>query len=155
MLKKRFTPLLIVLSAVTLSTVVLKVEPPKSLNEASLPQLALFFIPLGVFLTLLANLILTNWAKSTFLVLGVMLLLFLKSLNILNSITFLGGVLGITLILKLITKPAKPKFRHSTKEDAPHLLKPLPKAKPPKLSRTTPKIKINKALPKITRLESK
>ncbi|KKR80869.1 MAG: hypothetical protein UU73_C0002G0147 [Candidatus Daviesbacteria bacterium GW2011_GWA1_41_61] len=148
--KNSFIPLLLIFTAITLLAVVLKVEPPQSLHEATLPQLGLFFIPLGIFLTIFTHLILKNWAKSAFLSLGLILLLFLKSLSILNSLIFFLGVLSIILILKFITKPPKARFYHSIKEEKLHLLKPLPKAKLPKLTRTTPKPKV-----RISRLENK
>lgn len=150
MLKKIFLPSLLIFSAGSLLTVIVKTEPPQSLNQATLPQLALFFLPLGIFLTILTHFILQKWAKSAFLSLGLIFLLFLKALNILNSLTFFLGVLGIVFILKLITKPPKSKFHHSSpKEEKNHLLKPLPKAKPPKLKRATPKTKV-----KISRLKN-
>lgn len=73
-------------------------EPPKSLTQATFWQIVLFFIPLFLLLTFLVNIFLGQLIKSLIISFGVILLLILKSLDMLNFISLLSTLLATFLI---------------------------------------------------------
>lgn len=99
---KKLLPALIF--GLILGLVIHLIEPPKSLSQASLLQLGLFFIPLILLLTFLLNLYFRLWLKSLVAGMGIAILFLLQGGDNLNLLT--GGlVFAITiLVLKFIKK---------------------------------------------------
>lgn len=87
--------------------VLFQVEYPKSLTQASLFQILIFFIPLFLSLSFSFNLFFKNIYSSITMSMGVALLLILKSLDALNLVT--GGltILAIYLFLSYFRKAKK------------------------------------------------
>lgn len=82
---KRF--LLLLLSASLFILVITQIEPPNSWNEASTFQILIFFLPILLIFTFLANLFLHKaWVSFLVGLLG-LLLLVLKTASVLNTLT--------------------------------------------------------------------
>lgn len=83
---KRFLPV-ILLGAIFLGIIYL-VPPPRSWSEASIPQILIFFLPLLIFLCALINYYSQNLLRSFCIALGLMVILVLKSIELLNWFSF-------------------------------------------------------------------
>lgn len=79
---------------------VLKVPYPKTLIDASITQLGLFFIPLFLSLTFTLNIIFKNIFSSSSISFGIISLLILKALDFLNIVS---AVLTTTVIMLLVS----------------------------------------------------
>lgn len=102
MLIIRIAPLIIFCTAFAL--VIYLVEPPKSITEAEVLQLILFFIPLFLLTSFALNLFLKFLLRSLVVSLGFMILLILKALDSLNLITFSLTVLATVLLASAFKK---------------------------------------------------
>ncbi len=103
MVLRRF--LILLISLTTLGGVIYFVEPPKSWQEAQTWQILIFFIPLLVFFTFVANLIFKYLPRSFIVGLGLIMLLVLKASNYLNILTA-GLVLLVVVFLVNLLKPS-------------------------------------------------
>jgi hypothetical protein len=77
--------------------VIFYIEPPKSLTEANLLQIAYFFIPLYLAIIFSVNLLLKSLPASGSIALGIVILLTLKALDLFNFL-----YVTITLIATLL-----------------------------------------------------
>lgn len=102
MLIIRIAPLIIFCTAFAL--VIYLVEPPKSITEAEVLQLILFFIPLFLLTSFALNLLLKFLLRSLIVSLGFMILLILKALDSLNLVTFSLTVLATVLLASAFKK---------------------------------------------------
>lgn len=102
---KKLLPVLI--SAAIFSLVIWQVQPPKTFTTVTSAQIALFFLPLFLFLLTIFNLIFNFYLRSFVITLGVVLLFILKALDILNIITAGVLILAIILIVKSLKRPQK------------------------------------------------
>lgn len=102
MLIIRIAPLIIFCTAFAL--VIYLVEPPKSITEAEVLQLILFFIPLFLLTSFALNLLLKFLLRSFIVGLGFMILLILKALDSLNLVTFSLTVLATILLASAFKK---------------------------------------------------
>ncbi len=84
--------------------VVLFVDYPKSLTQASTLQLAVFFVTLFLCLTFLLNIAINKLITSSIISLGGMILLILKALAVLNFVTGILTILAIYLLASYFKK---------------------------------------------------
>ncbi|MBI2338352.1 hypothetical protein HYU95_04175 [Candidatus Daviesbacteria bacterium] len=84
--------------------VVLTVTYPESFTQAKVDQLALFFIPLFLALTLSFNVIFKNIFQSSSVSLGLIFLLILKALDSLNLVTGLLILVSVGLLCSYFKK---------------------------------------------------
>src|SRR5688500_17696820 len=89
----------ITLLSIILGLVIYYTEPPKSLFEASITQLLMFFLPFYLLITFLSNLLLKSWLKSLILSLAGTILIALQGLNSLNLLNGLIIIVGGVLII--------------------------------------------------------
>lgn len=86
--------------------------PPPSWNEASTLQILGFFLPLVTFVTFTVNLFVNYLPRSFIIGLGVIILVVLKSIEILNFLTA-PTIILVTILSFYFLK--KPKFTRITK----------------------------------------
>ncbi len=79
--------------------VIFTVPYPDSITQADSSQLLSFFIPLFLALTATVNLLLKNLPSSIILSLGLILLLILKALQSINTISVILTLAAITLLI--------------------------------------------------------
>lgn len=147
---KKYLP--IPFSAVLFLIVVWQIKPPEALIQASLLQLVLFFLPIFFFFVFLTNLYFKFFLKSILVSLAIIVILVLKALNGLNLLSLAFIPLSLTLIIKVIPSPTKKtRFnRPQAVENPPSLLKTIPKAKPPKISRMERKLAVKPRLRRVS-----
>ncbi len=78
--------------------VIFNIEPPKSLTQANVLQLAYFYIPLFLAVTFTLNLLIKTILASSSLSLGIIFLLTLKAMG-LFSFLYIGLTIIATLLL--------------------------------------------------------
>lgn len=108
-LLKKFVP--VTLFAVILSWVIWQVEPPKSLTNATITHIIIFFLPLFFLLIFLTNLILRFYLKSLVLSFGIVLIFILQALAALNPVSFFLVSLAVILLIKSFKKPASKNYQ--------------------------------------------
>ena len=117
---KKILPILILISV--LFYVIYFTEPPSSWQEASLFQILIFFIPLLLLFTFLANPIFSYLPKSFSFGLGLMMLVVLKSTDQLNIVTAAITIIATLLLIRIFNKPRFtrvtkiPRFRNLLKK---------------------------------------
>lgn len=100
---KKFLP--IILPGLILTWVIFKIEPPKSITQASVLQILLFFIPLFLLIVFLLNLYLRFLVYSAIMAIGIIILLLLQALNSLNIVSAALVIIACALLLKSIQRP--------------------------------------------------
>jgi hypothetical protein len=94
-----------ILSLVILGFVIYYLNPPSSIGEASLGQLACLFSPFLIALVMIADLIYKFWIKSILVSAGITFLLILKIFDSLNFITGIITIFVVAIIIKALKKP--------------------------------------------------
>lgn len=84
--------------------VVLQIPYPDTLTQANITQLAAFFIPLFLAITLTLNIFLKNIFITGSISLGIIFLSFLKALDSLNFVTAILVILSAGLLISYFRK---------------------------------------------------
>lgn len=106
---KQFIP--VCFSGILLSLVIWQVQPPQTLTQASPLQLIAFFIPLFLLISSTIFVIFQSIPLGIISGLIVILLLALKSLDLLNIITFIVILVAILFITKALKKDKKVSYQ--------------------------------------------
>lgn len=123
--------LLLVVFFALFALVVIYIEPPKSWNEASIFQIAAFFLPLLLTLTILLDFFMHYFPHSFILSLGLILGLSFYAVNQLNFLTAILVFLIILFSWRVFPKMKLPRFRLTGRSKIPKLH--MAKREPPKL----------------------
>jgi hypothetical protein len=103
LLIKKLIPL--VVSLLMLMAVAIYVTPPKTLNDASISQLLLFFVPLLLLLISATNLLFNFWPHSIITGSGLTVLILLYGLDQFNPLYVIAIIAAVILMFRLIKKP--------------------------------------------------
>lgn len=109
------------LSALVSTVVIIKVEPPKSFETATLFQMGTFFVPLFFTFTFLFNLYFKFLPHSLAVSLGLIILLAFQILDSLNLVSFALTLLVVILLTKSFKKPSLQKPLSQTQNKIPKL----------------------------------
>jgi hypothetical protein len=116
--------ILAVSSWVVFILVIIFVDYPKTLPTATTVQLIAFFLPFFLSISLTINLIFKNLPSSMAFSLGIILLLILKTLQAINSLSVILILLAIVLLISYFKGPHQPQPKTAIKNLTSHSFMP-------------------------------